>query len=386
MDYENERYVRVYVTETVNFLCLPWQSRMLLRALTPHFDRAGLIDIGEHEPVKAVAAKLRCPEHFVSVGLSPLFRGPDSPWELREHDGRRFIFWPNFTAGQEAKQSDRQRSKASRERRRDFAKRAAVVTDCDVTKRDGGVRGVSDDPVQPPKTPPKPRDAPNTDGNGTGTLWDETDANVTKPSPSSNAMQCIDPPCSPPLGDTPAPKAKAKAKAKRKRAGPMPSDFGPDDTHRTMAADAGLNVAAELADFQDWTTAKGSTYTDWAAAFRSHLRRKAERPKPWSAPPGRQAHDQRKAAHTGDPLADMVAERTAAWEREEAEQREASKARAEKARAQLAEAQPLPPPPPKPLPEVRPVETKAEQDARIEAERQRQQQALARMVAEGGDG
>jgi hypothetical protein len=78
-----------------------------------------------------VAILLRMPVEFISVALPPLLRGPNSPWELHEHDGSRYLVWPNFVAAQEAKQSDRQRQKASRERRRAMARRELVVTGCD---------------------------------------------------------------------------------------------------------------------------------------------------------------------------------------------------------------------------------------------------------------
>lgn len=96
----------------------------------------------------------------------------------------------------------------------------------------------------------------------------------TRPDPS------MEPPVSPPPGSS------ARTGSGKKRAGPMPSDFEPSEADRKLAERLALDLAAELADFRDWTTAKGKTYVDWSAAFRSHLRSAAQR----RPPPGARAH------------------------------------------------------------------------------------------------
>lgn len=139
MDWDNERYVRSYTKDTVNRLLLPWQSRHLLDSLWRKFDRAGLIDLGEHDPVLAVAALLGDPEQFVADGLPSLLTGSDPPCKIIQQAGKSYLYSPNFLDAQEAQQSNRARSKKSRETRRDKARLNAIVT-----KRAETVRPVSD--------------------------------------------------------------------------------------------------------------------------------------------------------------------------------------------------------------------------------------------------
>lgn len=65
-----------------------------------------------------------------------------------------------------------------------------------------------------------------------------------------------------------APK-KAKPAA---RATVLPDDFQPDDTALQIAKDFGLDAFAEQTAFSDFHAAKGSTFKDWQAAFRTWLR------------------------------------------------------------------------------------------------------------------
>lgn len=75
----------------------------------------------------------------------------------------------------------------------------------------------------------------------------------------------------PPLSLADGTGAGIKPAAPRKRATPMPACWVPDEAGAKRATDLGLVLAAEVADFRDWTSAKGMTYVDWQAAFRSHL-------------------------------------------------------------------------------------------------------------------
>jgi hypothetical protein len=169
VDYENERYVRQYVTETVNFLCLPWQSRMLLRYIGVYFDRAGVFSLGECEPAKGIAVKARCPESFVATALPPLLRGGSGPLKLYrdEASGQLILYWPNFMAAQNAKQSDRQRARASRERRRAEADAAKLVPNWGELSRNATVT---------------PGDTSGTPSDTDDAHCDAVDTNVTKPS------------------------------------------------------------------------------------------------------------------------------------------------------------------------------------------------------------
>lgn len=61
-------------------------------------------------------------------------------------------------------------------------------------------------------------------------------------------------------------------KAKACRATVLPSDFMPNETAEKMADELGLSIAAEQAAFEDHHSAKGTTFKDWQAAFRTWLR------------------------------------------------------------------------------------------------------------------
>ena len=56
------------------------------------------------------------------------------------------------------------------------------------------------------------------------------------------------------------------------RATILPGDFWPNEAAEQMARDFGLSLADQLAAFQDHHSAKGSTFKDWQAAFRTWLR------------------------------------------------------------------------------------------------------------------
>ena len=64
--------------------------------------------------------------------------------------------------------------------------------------------------------------------------------------------------------------AAAQSKPSRK-ACQLPADFEPNDTGKALAAKHGLDLDAELRRFTDHHLAKGTTFKDWQAAFRTWL-------------------------------------------------------------------------------------------------------------------
>ncbi|MEW5680426.1 helix-turn-helix domain-containing protein [Comamonas kerstersii] len=75
------------------------------------------------------------------------------------------------------------------------------------------------------------------------------------------------------------------------RATALPVDFQPDDTAQKLANDCRLNIAEQLLAFQDYHAAKGTTFKDWQAGFRTWLRnaRKFDR-NAQGVTPGRNTH------------------------------------------------------------------------------------------------
>jgi hypothetical protein len=56
-----------------------------------------------------------------------------------------------------------------------------------------------------------------------------------------------------------------------KRATQLPDDWKPNETHLEIAREYGLDPAYELRAFKDRNEAKGTTYKNWDAAFRTWL-------------------------------------------------------------------------------------------------------------------
>lgn len=80
------------------------------------------------------------------------------------------------------------------------------------------------------------------------------------------------------------------------RATILPDDFQPNETVRQMAAELGLSLQAELAAFCDHHTAKGTTFRDWQAAFRTWLRN-SQRFGQRSTPMASSRHGQQGSTH-----------------------------------------------------------------------------------------
>ena len=128
MDWQNERWVKLYTRDSTDWLTLSWQAQGLFCLLLRKVNRAGVIDLGRH------GAK----------GLSVHFGGPLA-WpsletalkELIESGcvtiGGPSLEIPNFVEAQAATQSAIARKRTERERERDG-----------VTKRDSGSRNVTE--------------------------------------------------------------------------------------------------------------------------------------------------------------------------------------------------------------------------------------------------
>lgn len=124
MDWANERYVRLYTRDTAEWLCLPWQARAVWPLLVRKADRSGIIEtrLGS----RGLAALVALPEDVTAPGVEGLL--VDGCLEV--HALGYLI--PNYLEAQETPQSDGQRKRESRERRR-----------VGVTPRHGGSRGVT---------------------------------------------------------------------------------------------------------------------------------------------------------------------------------------------------------------------------------------------------
>lgn len=112
MDWSQERYVRVYTRDTVEWCALPWQSKALWLLLLRKLDRIGSIDLGR-TGIRSLAPFLGIPQEIVDLGLPDLIDN-----EIVEQiDGR--LIAKNFIEAQESKASPTQRQREYRERERD---------------------------------------------------------------------------------------------------------------------------------------------------------------------------------------------------------------------------------------------------------------------------
>jgi hypothetical protein len=60
MDWHDERYVRLYTRDTVNWKLMGWQARCLMPLLLRKADRAGCVDVGE-DGAEGIAALVDIP-------------------------------------------------------------------------------------------------------------------------------------------------------------------------------------------------------------------------------------------------------------------------------------------------------------------------------------
>lgn len=128
MDFADERYVRVYTRDTPTMKLLRWEGRMVFFELLRKVDRAGVLDFGDEGVAEAVSAVTDIPLEYVTVGLQRILdRGCAV---LKDHS----LVIVKFLEAQETPQSDNQRKRESRAKRRDLAKHGVTIRD--VTKRD----------------------------------------------------------------------------------------------------------------------------------------------------------------------------------------------------------------------------------------------------------
>lgn len=163
MDWTEERYVRLYTRDTGDMLAIGWQGRAVLAEYMRKADRAGILD--ETDPA-ILAEMFRMPIDVCCEGLDKLTRRG-----VVEAVKGAFVI-PNFIEAQEAVQSDKQRQRESRARRRDLA-RGQTVTERDtpsrlVTTGHAESRAVTDGHSVPYRTVPYRADPPTPPGGDGG--------------------------------------------------------------------------------------------------------------------------------------------------------------------------------------------------------------------------
>jgi hypothetical protein len=112
MDWPNERYARLYIRDTADWLSWPWQSRALFPLLLRKADRTGTIAMGRRGR-RGLAVLTGLPDAVVSDGLDGLLEDGC----VQERPG--YLVMPNFIEAQECGASPAERQRAARERNRD---------------------------------------------------------------------------------------------------------------------------------------------------------------------------------------------------------------------------------------------------------------------------
>lgn len=124
MNWEDERWVKLYTRDSITWKLWCWQARFVMMSLMRKVDRAGVVDVDGHG-IAGLAALLEIPADIVRVGIAQLTE-PDE-------EGQRTVIWDgpqlvlaHFIEAQDARTSDAQRQRDSREKRRDLAKRGML--------------------------------------------------------------------------------------------------------------------------------------------------------------------------------------------------------------------------------------------------------------------
>lgn len=118
MNWEDERYVRLYVRDTGDWVTLSWDAQALFVQILRKVDRAGVLQFGKHG-IRSLAAVIGHRE--MAERLAPALDELLADGCIQMQGD--CIIVPNFIEAQEAKQSDKQRQSESRLRRRDLMRK-----------------------------------------------------------------------------------------------------------------------------------------------------------------------------------------------------------------------------------------------------------------------
>ena len=208
MDWENERYVRTYTRDTTAMLMMAWDELSLFWGLLRKVDRAGILDLEGHG-AGAIVAHLRCP---IDVAERALKAWVQAGWVEIHGD---LLIIPCHIEAQEAKTSDAQRQRNSREQRRAKARLSHVFTE-----HQSGERSVTMSDIPPstePSTTVTPRDENVTPCDTIDTPRDAGSHSVGEPSHPVT-------PCHPSLAEPSLPSSTSRAVDARARATPTAPD------------------------------------------------------------------------------------------------------------------------------------------------------------------
>ncbi len=142
MRWEDERYVRVYTRDTVDWMALSFEAQGLFALLLRKVDRAGVLELGKRGK-QAIAVAIGHPSKWKTIGpaLEELIQDGCVVVETER------LIIRNFIEAQEAKQSDKVRQAKSREMARSAILPLAAVTKRDEMSRESSERHTASQPV-----------------------------------------------------------------------------------------------------------------------------------------------------------------------------------------------------------------------------------------------
>ncbi len=131
MRWEDEKFIKVYTRDTVDWLCLSFEAQGLLLLLLRKVDRAGILDVG-NRGLRGIATAIGHPGRWDTI--EPAIK------ELLADGTIAFtndvVVVGNFVEAQEAKQTDAARQRTKRQKDRDLAAEASrAVTRCHTVSR-----------------------------------------------------------------------------------------------------------------------------------------------------------------------------------------------------------------------------------------------------------
>jgi len=117
LDWQSERYVRLYCRDTATWQRLGFAGQCILMQLLRVLDKDGRVSLGGSEPWRFAAELFDAPEGIAREGMAALLQlGVVEPRD-------QGLLVPNFQAAQAAAKSGAQRMREYRERQRDTALR-----------------------------------------------------------------------------------------------------------------------------------------------------------------------------------------------------------------------------------------------------------------------
>lgn len=118
MNWDDEKYVRIFIRETPNWIRAPWEYRVVVRAIMTKLDRTGAIELGVvgEEGWDTLAELIRLPVKITETGMSHALK--IKTFVTRDRDDVTVLVMPGFQPAQDFAKTNAERAREYRERKR----------------------------------------------------------------------------------------------------------------------------------------------------------------------------------------------------------------------------------------------------------------------------